>query len=162
MLEQNPERAKAFGQAMSFYTTGEGFSLQHLTDGYPWDTVSGTVVDIGGSHGDAAFALARKYPDLNLIVQELPAVVANAKPVEGLNVDFTAHDFFQTQTVKDAEVYFFRWILHNWPDSYCLQILRALIPALKKGAKILVMDVVMPPPGVLPNNLDRKMRLVFR
>ncbi|KAK7192329.1 hypothetical protein DPSP01_004918 [Paraphaeosphaeria sporulosa] len=158
VLAQDPQRAKRFGQAMSFYTTGVGFSLRHLTDGYPWDTVPGTVIDLGGSHGDAAFALARKYPDLRLIVQELPGVVDNAKPVEGLNVNFIAHDFFQPQPVKGADVYFFRWILHNWPDQYCIQILRALIPALKTGAKILVMDFVMPPPGSLPNDLDRKLR----
>jgi trans-aconitate methyltransferase len=158
VLAQDPQRAKRFGQAMSFLTTGEGYALRHLTDGYPWDTVSGTVVDLGGSHGDAAFALARKYPDLRLVVQELPGVVANAKPIEGLDVEFMAHDFFQNQPVKDADVYYFRWILHNWPDSYCIQILRALIPALRKGARILVMDFVMPPPGVLPNDLDRKLR----
>ncbi len=37
-------------------------------------------------------------------------------------------------------------------------MLKALIPALKKGARVLVMDFVMPPFGVLSNNLDRKLR----
>jgi trans-aconitate methyltransferase len=158
VLSLDPQRAKRFGEAMSFLATGEGYALRHLTEGYPWDTVSGTVVDIGGSHGDAAFELARKYPDLRLVVQDLPGVVANSKPVEGLDVEFMAHDFFQKQPVKDAAVYYFRWILHNWPDAYCIRILRALIPALRKGARLLVMDFVMPPPGVLPNDLDRKLR----
>lgn len=59
---------------MSFFTTGDGYSLRHLTDGFDWDTLgsAATVVDLGGSHGDAAFALARKYPGFHLIVQELP------------------------------------------------------------------------------------------
>lgn len=144
---------------MSFFTTGDGYSLRHLTDGYPWESIgSGTVIDLGGSHGDAAFALAKKYPNLNLIVQELPEVVKNSKEQEGLNVKFVAHDFFEEQSVKDADVYMYRWTLHNWPDKYCVKILKALIPALKKGARVLVMDFVMPPPGMLPNEMDRKLR----
>jgi trans-aconitate methyltransferase len=147
---------------MSFFTTGEGFSMHHLTDGFAWDALSsGTVVDLGGSHGHAANALARKYPHLNLTVQDLPEVVAVAKAEAGLNVKFMAHDFFNEQPVKDADVYMFRWILHNWPDKYCVKILRALISALKKGARVLVMDMVVPPPGVLGNEADRKLRYLY-
>jgi O-methyltransferase domain len=148
---------------MSFFTTGDGYSLRHLADGYPWETIvpadsKGTVVDLGGSHGDAAFAIARAHPNLSLIVQELPQVVANSRPEAGLDVQFMAHDFFTEQPVHGADAYLFRWTLHNWPDKYCIRALRALIPALKKGARVLVMDFVMPPVGVLPNELERKLR----
>ncbi|KAL1604756.1 hypothetical protein SLS60_004296 [Paraconiothyrium brasiliense] len=132
VLAQYPQRAKRFGQAMSFFTTGDGYALRHLTDGYPWDTI--------------------------WHFQELPEVVANAKPEEGLNVEFMTHDFFNEQPVKHGDVYYLRWTLYNWLDTYYVRILRALIPALKKGARMLVMDFVMPPPGVLPNGLDRKLR----
>ncbi|USP77674.1 hypothetical protein yc1106_04948 [Curvularia clavata] len=158
-LASDPERARRFGEGMSFFTTGEGFSLRHLTDGYPWESVApGTVVDMGGSHGDAAFALARKFPNLHLIVQDLPEVIANSKEEEGLDVKFQIHDFFQPQPVKGADVYYYRWTLHNWSDKYCFKALRALIPALKKGARLLIVDTVMPPPGTLPNDLERKLR----
>ncbi|EUC41662.1 hypothetical protein COCMIDRAFT_8664 [Bipolaris oryzae ATCC 44560] len=158
-LASDPERARRFGEGMSFFTTGEGFSLRHLTDGYSWNSIaSGTVVDMGGSHGDAAFALTRRYPNLHLVVQDLPEVIANSKEQEGLNVKFMAHNFFEQQPVKDADVYYYRWTLHNWSDKYCLKALRALTPALKKGARLLIVDTVMPPPGTLPNNLERKLR----
>ncbi|XXH04097.1 hypothetical protein Hte_010508 [Hypoxylon texense] len=158
-LSEDPERARRFGGAMSFFTTGPGYSLHHLTDNYSWDSLGhGTVVDLGGSHGDAAFALARKYPDLHLVVQELPEVVTNSKEQPGVDVKFMAHDFFEEQPIKNADVYLYRWILHNWPDKYCVKILRALAPALKKGARILIMDFVMPPLGVLPNSIERKLR----
>ncbi|KAI0835695.1 putative O-methyltransferase [Hypoxylon sp. FL0890] len=158
-LSKNPERARRFGGAMSFFTTGPGYSLAHLTDNYHWDSLgSGTVVDVGGSHGDIAFAIARKYPKLHLIVQELPEVVANSKKDGSLNVEFMAHDFFEEQPVKGADVYIFRQIFHNWPDKYCVKILKALAPALRKGSRILAMDFVMPPPGVVPNTVERKLR----
>jgi len=81
--------------------------------------------------------------------------------LEGLNVEFMAHDFFDEQPVKGAEVYYYRHTLHNWPDKYCTKTLKALIPALKTGARLLIMDMLMPPPGALPNDLDRKLRYVY-
>lgn len=40
-----------------------------------------------------------------------------------------ATDFLETeQPVKDADVYFMRAVLHNWPDEYCVRILRNLLP----------------------------------
>ncbi|KAI1124453.1 putative O-methyltransferase [Nemania abortiva] len=161
-LSKNPERARRFGGAMSFFTTGDGYSLRHLTDGFDWGAIgAGTVVDVGGSEGDAAFAIAEKYPNIKLTVQEVPEVVANAvssnKRPE-LKVEFMAHDFFKEQPVKNADVYLYRWILHNWPDKYCVQILNALIPALKPGARVLIMDFVMPAPSALPNSINKKLR----
>ncbi|RYC54100.1 hypothetical protein CHU98_g12107 [Xylaria longipes] len=126
-LAKDHERARRFGSAMSFFTSG-----------------TGTVVDIGGSRGDA--------------VQELPEVVAISKEEPGLNVKFMVHDFFKEQPIKNAAVYMLRWILHNWPDKYCIQILNSLVPALKQGSRVLIMDFVMPPPLVLPNLVDRKLR----
>ena len=107
---------------------------------------------------DAAFALARKYPDFHFIVQELPQFVANSKEEEGIDGKFMGHDFFEEKPVHGADVYLFRWTLHNWPDKYCIKVLKALIPALKPGARVLISEFVVPPPGVVPNNLERKLR----
>lgn len=68
------------------------------------------------------------------------------------------HDIFEEQPVHGADAYLFRWILHNWPDKYCVKALRALIPALKPGARVLIAEFVMPPSGVVPNELERKIR----
>ncbi|KAL2007609.1 hypothetical protein VTN00DRAFT_9047 [Thermoascus crustaceus] len=45
-------------------------------------------------------------------------------------VTFTEHDFFQPRPVQ-ADVYFFRHVLHDWSDADCVRILQALLPALK-------------------------------
>lgn len=77
-------------------------------------------------------------------------------------VRFMTHDFLlEDQPVKGADVYFFRWILHNWSDKYCVKILRGLIPALKPGAKIILNDNVLPQPGVLSRWQENRLRYVF-
>ena len=68
------------------------------------------------------------------------------------------HDFFKPQPVSGADVYFFRWIFHNWSDKYCIQILRNLIPALKRGARVIISDAVLPEPGEIPKKLESQMR----
>jgi hypothetical protein len=73
-------------------------------------------------------------------------------------IQFMPYDFLTPQPVKNADVYFFRWIFHNWSDKYCIQILRNHIPALKKGARIVINDNVLPEPGSLPRWREERLR----
>ncbi|KAG5301688.1 sterigmatocystin 8-O-methyltransferase [Histoplasma ohiense] len=102
-----------------------------------------TVVDVGGSAGHDAVVLARNFPDLNVIVEDLPKVkpVFDAElPAEfNTRVSFVVHDFFQPQPVQ-ADIYVFKMILHDWPDDEAAKILRALVPALKPGARVILFE----------------------
>ncbi|KAI9729538.1 MAG: hypothetical protein M1834_006734 [Cirrosporium novae-zelandiae] len=151
-IGKDPKRAKRFGGAMNSLTGGVGYEVDYLANNYPWDKLkNGTVVDLGGSHGFVSVALAKKYPQLKFVVQDLPKTVVDGPskipPDLSTRVTFMAHDFFAEQPVHGADVYLFRWILHNWSDKYSLQILRSLIPALKPGARIVINDGVLPEPN---------------
>lgn len=150
-LAQHPERARRFGAGMRFFTKGESWDLKHLLAGYDWaalDRPGAVLVDVGGGQGGVAQVLAAATSNLKIVVQDLPGTAEKGRemlPAELKGrVDFVAHDFFAEQTLHAADVYFFRWILHNWSDKYCLRILRALIPALKEGARVLVYEFVLP------------------
>jgi hypothetical protein len=95
--------------------------------------------------------LAKKYPKLRFVVQDLSKTIEQAPsktPSELLDrIDFQVHDFYTEQPVKDAEVYFFRWICHNQSDKYGTKMLQALIPALKPGARIVINDNCLPKPN---------------
>lgn len=111
-MSKDPERVRNFSCAMKNFANAPGNALRHLVDNYPWgDLGSGTVVDMGGSTGAAAFAIAEKFPDLNVIVQDLPDTVSQAKEKPGVNVKFQAHSFFDEQPVKGADLYMSRWCL---------------------------------------------------
>ncbi|KAJ4293187.1 hypothetical protein N0V90_008469 [Kalmusia sp. IMI 367209] len=151
-LAENPERGRRFGGAMRFFTGGEGLHTQHLMDSFPWtsddhDRDDFVVVDVGGGHGSVSMKLAGATKHMRFIVQDKEGEIQEGRrllPTQlKSRIDFTVHDFFTPQTAKGADVYFFRWIFHNWSDKYCIQILRSLVPALKKGARIMVYEHVM-------------------
>lgn len=70
-------------------------------------------------------------------------------------VQFQLHSFFTPQPIKNADVYFFRLIFHDWADEQCIDILRNLVPALKNGAKILINEIVLPEPNTIPTNAEK-------
>ncbi|KAI9687146.1 MAG: hypothetical protein M1822_002557 [Bathelium mastoideum] len=159
---KHPAMAKRFAGAMSTFTKGYGLSVDHIVNGFPWSSLGhGTVVDVGGASGHIAVAIAKATNDLQLVVQDLPEIINGARepmsPVIAHRIRFMEHDFFKDQPVK-ADVYFFRQIFHNWSDEFCIKILRALIPALKAGSRILINDHVVPKAGTMSLLHDRAVR----
>lgn len=72
-------------------------------------------------------------------------------------ISFEVHDFFQTRkTVADA--YLLRMVLHDWPDHDAEPIVRKLLPALRPRATILIMDSVIPGPGMISPYLEKYIR----
>jgi hypothetical protein len=124
------------------------------------DERRGLVVELGGSEGAMCIDLARQYPQIRCISQDLPEVVSGVEVPEDVKgrVEVVAQDFLTEQLVKGADVYLFRWIFHDWSDKYSMRILRNLIPALKLGARIVIEEVCLPEPGDVSNLLERKMR----
>lgn len=156
-----PERGQRFNRAMESLAQRPGFSVSFLVDNYDWGLLNpgATVVDIGGGHGQASIAVSRKFPELNFIVQDLPNVVQSAPgpPDAPSTVQFVEHDFFTEQSTE-ADLYLFRWVLHDWPDKYVIKALRNLIPRLRPGVKVVISDSCLPKLGSIPNLLERRAR----
>jgi 6-hydroxytryprostatin B O-methyltransferase len=95
-------------------------------------------------------------------VQDLPATLSSLAPPSSQLPDaiasrlrFQPHDFFTPQPPphSTADVFFLRKILHDWPASEARQILGHVAAAMKPGARAVVMDTVLPPPGKGPGGL---------
>jgi trans-aconitate methyltransferase len=151
-LAQNPDRARRFAGAMS--STSQA-SLDALAEHFNWSSLpSGTtVVDVGGSQGHVSLHLARRFPSLNFVVQDIAEVINGAQdkiPVELADrVTLVAHDMFTAQPPRGADVYLLRYVLHDWPDKYCIRVIENIIPELKKGAKIVLQEHVLAEHGTL-------------
>ena len=150
---------------MTWFGAAPGLEPIHIVHSFPWETLgSRTVVDVGGSYGAISVALARSFPSLHFIVQDNPAVVQEGRvklptDLQG-RVSFMEHNFFLEQPIKSADVYLLRWILHDWSDAYAVKILRALIPALKPGARLCIFEVILPEPGTLSPYQARESRTI--
>lgn len=120
---------------------------------------------MGGSRGYVSFAIAKAYPKLKFIVQDtagmrqLETMGSIPKELED-RVQLTTHDFLTPQPVV-ADIYFFRWIFHGFSEKYCIQILRQLIPALRKGSRVVINDGTLPDPGTVGWAEEKSIRLVF-
>lgn len=160
-----PARSRRFASSMSLMQRMPGWQPAAALDVFDWGGLraGATVVDVGGGDGSFAVALAERFPALkHVVVQDVAGVVEQARaavpePLRGVITPVVA-DFFEPQTVKGAAVYFLRKILHDWPDEFAIRILQQLVPALEPGARILINDHCVPPPGILSPNQEWRVR----
>ncbi|PPJ52817.1 hypothetical protein CBER1_11301 [Cercospora berteroae] len=100
-LNRNPEKAKVFSHVMSNFQAGDGYDPKHVVNNSDWAALKGGhLVDLGGSMGEIAFALKKKFPDLQITVQDLPSTIQAAREQTDLRgVNFMEHDFFDPQPI---------------------------------------------------------------
>ncbi|KAI2463102.1 S-adenosyl-L-methionine-dependent methyltransferase [Annulohypoxylon bovei var. microspora] len=159
VFAKDAERAERWARGMEIFSRRPQFNLLYITNNYDWKSLGqAQVIDIG-SQGQVSMTLAREFSNLELIAQDMGKVVDAAFPEELRNrVQFITHDLFAQQPYKGADVYSLRWVFHTWSDKYCTQILRALIPALKPGARVIVQETLMPEPGAIATWKEKNMR----
>jgi predicted RNA methylase len=162
-METNEKRRKAFADTMSYMQSRNGVfaASNHLLTTFDWNPI-GKIVDIGGGQGDTAIAIAESSMNTVCVVQDLPDVVALAEKKIPANmksrIELTAHDFFEEQPVKDADVFFLRWILHDWSDENAIRIIRALIPALRPETQVVLQEFIVPESRTVPFYFEKTVR----
>ncbi|XP_059654922.1 acetylserotonin O-methyltransferase-like [Cornus florida] len=98
------------------------------------------LVDVGGGNGTALSILVKACPWIQGINFDLPHVVAAAPNCVG--VEHVGGDMFDK--VPKADAAFLMWVLHDWGDDECIQILRKCRKAIPddKGKVIIVEAVI--------------------
>ncbi|KAM7218255.1 S-adenosyl-L-methionine-dependent methyltransferase [Rhypophila decipiens] len=166
LLQSNPEHASKFVNAMTSFAKYNSRSpnlpkILHSNAGPFKNLGKVTVVDVGGSRGMDAIMIAKTSPNPNFIVQDLPPMIQGAEaalpPDLRDRIKFEAYNFFTPQTTV-ADVYIIKQCFHNWPDHYCVRIIKNQIPAMRPGTKIMVIDSLVPPPGNMSLMAERSAR----
>jgi hypothetical protein len=107
------------------------------------------LVDVGGGSGHDVEGLRQAFEGQlpgTLILQDRPEVVELAKL--GAGSEAMAHDFMTEQPVKGARAYYLHSIIQDWNDEVNTDIMKAIVPAMKRGySKVLVNDFVVPNQG---------------
>ncbi|KAF7368965.1 4-O-methyltransferase 1 [Mycena venus] len=187
----NVWRARRFAVGMK--GGGDIFPASIFTDGIGGDKLptDALVVDVGGSIGSVTLKLAKAFPHLRYVVQDLQKEISEGEKfwaasapelIDSERVKLQVHNFFEPQPVKDAAVYFMRVVIHDWPDVTAKEIMLNTRKAASKDSKLVLFDLVMPyacetpgtppvPSPLLPNlgvagagfvtSLDIEMMTVF-
>nr|WP_258020787.1 methyltransferase [Streptomyces anatolicus] len=102
------------------------------------------LVDVGGASGAFAVAALTRYPSLNVTVFDLPEVgpfLENTRQSKGLQdrLAFAPGDFFR-DPLPPAECLSFGYILSDWDDKTCVELLRKAYDACASGGRVLLME----------------------
>jgi len=154
---ERPEQKERHSRFVFVMTTAEKLeSPELIAKAFDWTSLPDNeiVVDVGGGVGNVAIRISKANPKLKVICQDLPKTVEAAKNywkgeeekaiISSGRVSFEENNFFSTQPVQNASVYFVKHILHDWSDERALAILRAFRVAAGPDTKRDIMEKVMP------------------
>jgi hypothetical protein len=147
----------ASGLAKDFHKTlgaGATAQLPGMLSDYPWEGLQDeTVLDLGTGSGEFLIQLLRNYPKMTGAFMDIPTTIdrikADCQPsgrfadVATRITGFHAGSFLEE--VPPSVIYTIKWCLHNWSDSYTIQILRNIRKAilLKAESRLLIIESVL-------------------
>jgi SAM-dependent methyltransferase len=147
-LKANPKEMEEFGESMKSNSLN---SLRGVRENCDFTDVK-KVVDVGGGFGHLAVALLEKYPHLQAVVLDMPALVPIAKakfPVNETGIasrlEYVGGDMFES--VPPADVYVMKHIIHDWDDERCVRLLRNCHQSLQGDGRVICVDAILPPMG---------------
>ncbi|KAF3972546.1 hypothetical protein CMV_003959 [Castanea mollissima] len=134
----NPDHSQLFNEAMA---CDARLVVQAMIQGCPglFDGLS-SLVDVGGGNGTTIKLLVKACPWLQGINFDLPHVVSVAAEISG--VENVGGDMFES--VPKADAAFILWVLHDWADKECIQILKKCKEAIPEDkGKVIIVDAVI-------------------
>ena len=136
-----PEMGAVFANAMRQLTE---FDLVGIVRAYPWPR-RGVVCDIGGGIGHVLAAILEYRPEAHGILLDSPEVIEQADGflrARGLDnrIECRAGDLFG-QLDAHADVYMMKWILHDWSDDACREILARVRATMPSGSRLVTIDL---------------------
>lgn len=148
-IEQNPEQAKIFDEAMATFAPITAAAITASYDFSPFRK----LVDVGGGNGTLLLGILEANPYLHGIVFDLPhaAEKARAQIAEaGLQsrCEAVGGDFFK-EVPAGADAYITKHVIHDWNDDRATAILRNIHRAMPPHGKLLIAE------GVYPSRIDQ-------
>ncbi|KAH4945556.1 hypothetical protein HBI67_129430 [Parastagonospora nodorum] len=153
--KSNPEMGRRFASMMGVWSRGRPWWFSE--DYYPVkdrliagaEQDSPFLVDVGGGSGHDIEGLRQAFEGQlpgQLVLQDRPEIIELAKV--GPGIEGMVHDFMKEQPVRGARSYYLHSIIQDWNDDVNTSILKAIVPAMKRGySKVLINDFVVPDQG---------------
>jgi hypothetical protein len=139
----HPDELEIFDAAMTALSAAVSDAV---VDSYDFGRFA-TVVDVGGGRGGLLAAILARWPGLRGVLFDQPAVIEAAGPL--LTAAGAADrcrrvggDFFGG-VPAGGDAYLLKAIIHDWPDTESVAILRGVRDALPDGGVVLLVEQVL-------------------
>jgi hypothetical protein len=139
-FDDHPDVGATFADAMRQMTE---IDLAGIVAAYPWPR-RGVICDVAGGIGHMLAAILEQRPDACGILVDSPDVIGQAEGYlrrRGLadRIERRAGDLFGELNAR-ADVYTMKWILHDWSDDACRDILKRIHVTMPSGSKLVTID----------------------
>jgi hypothetical protein len=143
-VHEEPDFADAFHGAMTSLTS---WTAGAVADAYDFSGL-GTLVDVGGGHGELLLAVLAKNAGLRGVLFDAPHALAGARErvaASGLasRCEVVGGDFFER--VPPGDAFLLKHVIHDWSDDDALRILRTVARAARPGQKVLLVELLLKP-----------------
>jgi hypothetical protein len=118
-MKEDEDSFESFNEAMMTHTSIVMKKIVENYDGF--DSIGDcTLVDVGGGVGANLAQILSKFPHLRGVNFDLPHVVSEAPPIHG--VEHIGGDMFDE--IPRCQAILMKWVLHDWSDEKCVDILK--------------------------------------
>jgi hypothetical protein len=143
-LAQHPNEAAMFSEGMIGVHGGEPPTV---AEAYDFSTCE-TIIDVGGATGNMLAHVLSRHPQPRGILYDRPHVVKDAPALlqaRGVadRVSIVSGDFFES-VPEGGDAYILSHIIHDWTEAQCQTILGNCRRAMQPGAKLLIVEFVLP------------------
>lgn len=94
------------------------------------------IVDIGGGEGVLVQTILSELPNVNGIVLDMGSVIRD-KQVD--RIEFVDGNFFNELSIR-GDIYLLKYILHDWNDDKCIQILNNISSIMNRDNKLYIIE----------------------
>jgi hypothetical protein len=143
-LARHPDEAALFSESMVGIHGGEPPAV---AEAYDFSSF-GIIVDVGGATGNMLGPILSRYPRPRGVLFDRPHVVADAPALlarHGVTdrVRIEPGNFFE-RVPDGGDAYILSHIIHDWSEGQCRTILGNCRRAMRPGAKLLIVEFVLP------------------
>jgi len=142
-LAKHPAEEEGFNARMA---EGTRRAASEIIKGYDFSQ-AGKVVDIAGGQGVLLENILKAHSHLSAVLLELPSVIEaarrNVDPALLARMELRSGDFFKS-VPEGGDTYILKNIVHDWENNRALLILKNIRRAMRKNAKLLVIEGVVP------------------
>jgi hypothetical protein len=138
-LTSHPDEAQVFDELM---TSKAHADISALMPAYDFSKFN-LIVDVGGGRGHLVKAILAAAPNSRGVLFDLPHAVGRVTVLPSDRLAVQTGDFFK-DALPRGDAYLLMNVIHDWPDSEAVSILKAVRHAAQRDAKLLLIEVVVP------------------